>query len=115
QEDAGRRCVAERGVVVLGQVIAVEAGLVVSLDELQPLLEMAGQRLAAVVEMIEHAELHPVSPWLAPPHPPSAAPRTPSPRKRGEGFAAAPLGLPLPACGERVGVRGITPPTASCR
>src|ERR1051326_6407933 len=30
----------------------------------------------------------------------------PSPRKRGEGLATAPLELPLPACGERAGVRG---------
>ena len=34
EKDAGRRCVAERRVVVLGEVIAVKTGAVVRLDEL---------------------------------------------------------------------------------
>ena len=47
---------------MLGQVISVKAGLVVGLDELQALLEVLGQRLAAIVEMVEYAELHVFSP-----------------------------------------------------
>src|SRR5438105_12733447 len=39
---------------------------------------------------------------------PLLAQRPPSPRKRGEGFAAALPGLPLPGRGERAGVRGRT-------
>src|SRR5439155_6959881 len=41
--------------------------------------------------------------WLAP-HPPAGA--GPSPLARGEGLSAQ---LSLPACGERVGVRGLSP------
>src|SRR6267378_614965 len=37
---------------------------------------------------------------------PLLAERPPSPRKRGGGSPAPPPGLPRPACGERVGVRG---------
>src|SRR5437763_13725884 len=40
--------------------------------------------------------------------PPLLAQRPPSPRKRGEGFAVALPGLPLPARGDRAGVRGRT-------
>ncbi len=58
QEQAGRRRIAERRVVVLGEVIAVEAGAVVCLDQSEPLLEMAGERQAAVVEVVEDPEAH---------------------------------------------------------
>src|ERR1041384_7775869 len=43
---------------MLGKMVAVEAGAVVRLDELQPLLEMPGQRLPAVVQMIEDPKTH---------------------------------------------------------
>src|SRR4029077_19759267 len=64
QEQAGRRRVAAWRVVVLGQVIAVEAGAVVGLDQPEPLLEMTGERQAAVVEVVEDPEAHARPPRL---------------------------------------------------
>src|ERR1700730_16279397 len=58
QEDAGRRRIAEWGVVVLGQMIAVEPGPVVSLDQLQPLLEELAYRHAAIIQMVKDPEEH---------------------------------------------------------
>ncbi len=44
--------------MVLGQVIAVEAGPVVGLDQLEPVLEMLAERQPAVVEVIENPKAH---------------------------------------------------------
>src|SRR5260221_10863313 len=43
---------------MLGQVVAVEPGAVVGLDQPEPVLEMAPERPAAVVEMVEDPEAH---------------------------------------------------------
>ena len=48
----------ERRAVMLGDVIGVEAGAVIGLDELQPRLVEIAQRLAAAVDMVEDAEFH---------------------------------------------------------
>ena len=58
QKHARRRRVAERRVVVLGEMIAVEPGAVIGLDQPEPVLEMPRQRQPAVVEMVEDPELH---------------------------------------------------------
>jgi hypothetical protein len=58
QEDAGRRRIAERGVVVLGQVVAVKTGPVIGLNELQPFLEMPAERHPAVIQMVKNPKLH---------------------------------------------------------
>src|SRR5579871_5725510 len=58
EKHAGRGRIAERRVVMLGQVIAIEAGAVIGLDEFEPVFEMLLQRTAAVVEMIEYPETH---------------------------------------------------------
>ena len=58
EKDARRRRVAERRVVVLREVIGVEPGAIIGLDQAEPVLEMPGQRQAAVVEMVEDPELH---------------------------------------------------------
>ena len=64
QKDAGRGRVAEGGVMVLGEVVAIEPGPIVRLDELQPFLEMPGQRQPAVVQMVKYPKPH--RPLLAP-------------------------------------------------
>ena len=43
---------------MLGEMIAVETGTIVRFDELQPLLEMPGQRQPAVVQMVENPKAH---------------------------------------------------------
>ena len=58
EEDARRRPVPERRAVVLGQVVGVEAGLLVALDEREALLELPADREAALVDVIEDPELH---------------------------------------------------------
>ena len=40
QEHSGRRCIAERRVVVFGEMIAIETRTVVGLNKLEPLFEM---------------------------------------------------------------------------
>jgi len=47
---------------MLGQMIAVKPGSIVGLDQLQPVLEMPGQRLPAVVQMVEYTKAHPSLP-----------------------------------------------------
>ena len=74
--------------MVLGQVIGVEAGAVVGLDQLEPRLVIVPQRLRPAVEMVEDAEVHFCLSFAC--------------GVRCRGLAV----LPLPACGERVGVRG---------
>src|SRR5205085_11377773 len=76
QKDARRRRVTQRRIMMLGQVIAVEAGPVIGLDQLQPVLEMPLQRRATVVEVIENPETHHRSPCI-----------TPLSRTAGEGLA----------------------------
>ena len=58
EKHARRRRVAERRVVVLGQMVAIEPGAIIGLDQLQPVLEMPGQRLPAVVQMVENPKTH---------------------------------------------------------
>src|SRR5262245_6039972 len=65
QKDSRRWRIAEGRVVVLGQVIAVEPGAIVGLDELQPLLKMPGQRFPAVVQMVEDPKTHLPPPYVA--------------------------------------------------
>ena len=48
--------------MVFGDVIAVEPGFVVGLDEPQAVVEQFFLRDARVVEMVEHAEFHVISP-----------------------------------------------------
>ena len=48
----------ERRAVVLGQVVGVEAGLLVALDEREALLELLADRKATLVDVIEDPELH---------------------------------------------------------
>ena len=43
---------------MLGEVIAVEAGAVVGLDQLQPVGVELAERHARVVHVVEHAEFH---------------------------------------------------------
>jgi hypothetical protein len=58
EEHARRRRHAERRGVMLGQVIGMEAGPVIGLDDLQPLLVVLCQRHVVAVEVIENAEFH---------------------------------------------------------
>jgi hypothetical protein len=61
QKHAGRRRHAKRRGVMLGEVIAVDAGALVRFNQPQSLLEQFADRPAVVIEMIEHAEFHVVS------------------------------------------------------
>src|SRR5271170_1019261 len=58
QKQTRRRRIAERRVVVLGQMVAIEPAAVVRLDQPQPILEVPGQRLPAVVQMVENPKTH---------------------------------------------------------
>src|ERR1700730_15879851 len=58
QKDAGGRGIAERGVVVLGEMVAVKPRAIVSLDKLEPLFEMLAERQAAVVQVVKDPKLH---------------------------------------------------------
>ena len=62
QENARRRRHAERRRVMLGEMIGVEAGAVVSLGDAQAILVEVGERSAVAVEMIKNAEFHAYSP-----------------------------------------------------
>ena len=57
-EDAGRGREPQRGRVVLGQVIGVEAGRVVSLEEAQAALVELVERHVPPVEMVEDPDVH---------------------------------------------------------
>src|SRR6516162_5592116 len=46
---------------MFGEVVAVEPGAVVGLDQLQPRLKMLGERHAAIIQMIENTEAHRLS------------------------------------------------------
>ena len=48
---------------MLGQVIGVEARLLVELDQPQPLVELAAEIGPAAVHVVEDAELHPFPPF----------------------------------------------------
>jgi hypothetical protein len=50
--------VPERRSVVLGQVVGVEAGLLVALDERKALLELLADRKPTLVDVIEDPEPH---------------------------------------------------------
>src|SRR5437016_3389576 len=50
--------------MMLGEMIGIETGTVVGLDELQALLVIIRERIAVAVEVIEHSELH-FSPTLS--------------------------------------------------
>ncbi len=67
QEHAGRGRHAERRSVMLGQVIGVEAGRIVELDQLEPRLVIRVERDVVAVEMVENAEFHACSPMMAHP------------------------------------------------
>ena len=54
----GEGAVPERRAVVLGQVVGVEAGVLVALDEREALLELLADRQPALVDVIEDPELH---------------------------------------------------------
>ena len=58
EEDAGHRRQPERRRVVLGQVVGIEAGGVVFLQEAQPALVELVERHLASVEMVEDSEIH---------------------------------------------------------
>jgi hypothetical protein len=58
KKHARRRRVAQRRVVMLGEVVGVKPEAVVSLDQPQALFEMPGERQAAVVEVVENPEAH---------------------------------------------------------
>ena len=62
EENTRRRRHPERGRVVLGDVIAEEAGAIVSFDQLQPVLVELPQGGVAEVHMVEYADVHVVSP-----------------------------------------------------
>src|SRR5207237_312228 len=68
QENPGRRGIAERGRVVLGEMVAIEPGPVVGLDQLQPLLEELADGHIAVVQMVKDPEAHFLPPegWTPP-------------------------------------------------
>ena len=56
--DARHRHHVERRGVMLGDVQAIEAGLVRRLDEGQPLVEQRGERAFAVLDVIEQSDFH---------------------------------------------------------
>src|SRR5215475_9662296 len=58
QEYAGRRCHAERRRVMLGNMIGIEAYLIISLDKLEACLVIILQRQIAPVQMVKYAKLH---------------------------------------------------------
>jgi hypothetical protein len=62
-EQAGRGGEAQRRAVVLGQMIGVEAVPVVGLGQPHAVLDLLAERHAAVVHVLEDAELHVPSPW----------------------------------------------------
>jgi hypothetical protein len=64
QIHAGRGCQAQRRRVMLGHVIAVEAGLVVGLDQRQAIGIETIERAGAAIHVVKHAELHGNVPWL---------------------------------------------------
>ena len=67
QEDTGRRGIAERRVVVLGEMVAVEPGAVIGLDQLEPLLEELADGHAVIVQMIKDPKAHFVVPGAGTP------------------------------------------------
>ena len=58
EEHVGRWRHAERGAVVFGQVVAVEAEAIVLFDDLQTVFEVIALVLGDVVEVVEDAEVH---------------------------------------------------------
>src|SRR5262245_21695265 len=58
QEYAGRRCHAERRRVMLGNMIGIEAYLIISLDKLEACLVIILQRQIAPVQMVKYAKFH---------------------------------------------------------
>lgn len=58
EKDTGRRGITQGCIMVFREVVAVKAGAIVRLDEVQPLLEMLRERRVAVTEMIEGPEAH---------------------------------------------------------
>ncbi len=58
QEHAGRRRHAQRRGVVFGQMVHVEAGLIIGCDQLEAVGVLLGRRDARAVHMIENAEFH---------------------------------------------------------
>ena len=89
EEHARRRRHAERRAVMLGQVIAVEAGAVVQLEQPQPVLVEVRQRAGAPVQMVENADAHDGVPvlWNA------ARPCHPAPRLSSAGAAGNPADI----------------------
>ncbi len=57
QEDAGRCCHAEWREVMFGDVIAVEAGAIIGLDDLQSVFVKLAQRQVAAIDMVENSNL----------------------------------------------------------
>jgi hypothetical protein len=58
EKDARRRRHAERRRVMLGEMIGVETGAVVKLDQLQPGLVIIPQRQVITIEVIENSKFH---------------------------------------------------------
>jgi hypothetical protein len=58
EKHARRRRIAEGSHVVLGNMVAVEAGTIVGLDQLEPLLEQLAERDAAIIQMIKNPKAH---------------------------------------------------------
>src|SRR5215510_12522068 len=58
QEYAGRRCHPEGRRVMLGNMIGIEAYLIISLDKLEACLVIILQRQLAAVQMVKYAKLH---------------------------------------------------------
>jgi hypothetical protein len=58
EEQAGRGGAAERRRMVLGQMIAVEPGAIVGLDEAEPVGIETVRVVRRIVHVVEHAELH---------------------------------------------------------
>src|SRR5688500_11818552 len=56
QENAGRRCHAQRREMVLGAVVTVEAGAVVGFDQLEPVFVKRGERPRIAVDVVEDSE-----------------------------------------------------------
>src|SRR6516162_462014 len=58
EENAGRGGKAQRRRVMLGGVIRIEAAVIVSFDDLQPLLVECAQRTIVAIEVVENADFH---------------------------------------------------------
>src|SRR5262245_39170926 len=65
-EQTGRGRQPQRCSVVLGEMVGMKAETIVGFDQLHAIFDLLAERHAAVVHVVEHAELHVCSPWLTP-------------------------------------------------